>query len=539
MLFMIKLSERFFQEGSLKLCLMAILCLLPVSNFAQVDKHSNDKNNNIYIEHMDVLSFDEKANPDVQVLMGNVIFRHDSSYMYCDSAYFYEKTNSLEAFSNVLIEQGDTLFIYGNYLFYDGNTELAQMRENVRMENNNVTLFTDNLDYDRIANLGYYFDGGMVVDEENELSSFYGKYSPATKDAVFNDSVRLENPRFILYSDTLLYNTDSKIATILGPSVIESDSATIYSTKGWYDTTNDLSMLYDRSLVVSGDKSLTGDSIFYDRATGFGEAFGNMSIRDTAQKVILEGEYGYYNDATGFALATDSACFMEYSQQDTLFLHADTLKMQTIDSLYREMTAYYNVRFYRPDLQGVCDSMKFNSKDTVLYMYTDPILWNDAYQLYGDTILIYLNDSTIDFAHVKQFAFAVQEMDSSYYNQLKGSDLKAYFENSVIERIEVAGNAESIFYPLEKDGSKVGLNETKSGFLNIWIKNNKIDLLKIWPSPQGVLTPIPDLDPTKKFLKDFFWFNYLRPVDKDDIFKVVRRQTQDAPKRSDKFKRNK
>lgn len=539
MLFMIKLSERFFQEGSLKLCLMAILCLLPVSNFAQVDKHSNDKNNNIYIEHMDVLSFDEKANPDVQVLMGNVIFRHDSSYMYCDSAYFYEKTNSLEAFSNVLIEQGDTLFIYGNYLFYDGNTELAQMRENVRMENNNVTLFTDNLDYDRIANLGYYFDGGMVVDEENELSSFYGKYSPATKDAVFNDSVRLENPRFILYSDTLLYNTDSKIATILGPSVIESDSATIYSTKGWYDTTNDLSMLYDRSLVVSGDKFLTGDSIFYDRATGFGEAFGNMSIRDTAQKVILEGEYGYYNDATGFALATDSACFMEYSQQDTLFLHADTLKMQTIDSLYREMTAYYNVRFYRPDLQGVCDSMKFNSKDTVLYMYTDPILWNDAYQLYGDTILIYLNDSTIDFAHVKQFAFAVQEMDSSYYNQLKGSDLKAYFENSVIERIEVAGNAESIFYPLEKDGSKVGLNETKSGFLNIWIKNNKIDLLKIWPSPQGVLTPIPDLDPTKKFLKDFFWFNYLRPVDKDDIFKVVRRQTQDAPKRSDKFKRNK
>lgn len=536
---MIKLSESSFQKGRYKICLIAILCLLSVVVFAQDDQSSKDNKNNIYVEHMDVLSFDEKINPDVQILKGNVIFRHDSSYMYCDSAYFYEKTNSLEAFSNVRIEQGDTLFIYGNYLFYDGNTELAQMRENVRMENNSVTLFTDNLDYDRISNLGYYFDGGMIVDEENELSSFYGKYSPATKDAVFNDSVRLENLRFILYSDTLLYNTDSKVATILGPSVIESDSATIYSTRGWYDTTNELSMLYDRSLVISGDKSLTGDSIFYDQATGFGEAFGNMSIRDTAQKVILEGQYGYYNDVTGFALATDSACFMEYSQQDTLFLHADTLKMQTIDSLYREMTAYYNVRFYRPDLQGVCDSMKFNTKDTILYMYTDPVLWNESYQLYGDTILIYLNDSTIDFAHVKQFAFAAQEMDSSYYNQLKGSDLKAFFEGSVIERIEVAGNAESIFYPLEKDGSKVGMNETKSGFLNIWIKDNKIDLLKIWPSPQGVLTPIPDLDPGKKFLKDFFWFNYLRPVDKDDIFKVIRRQTQDAPKRSDKFKRNK
>ena len=115
--------------------------------------------------------------------------------------------------------------------------------------------------------------------------------------------------------------------------------------------------------------------------------------------------------------------------------------------------------------------------------------------------------------------------------------MKAYFEGSSIDRIEVAGNAESIFYPLEKDGSKVGMNETKSGFLNIWIKNNKVDLLKIWPSPQGVLTPIPDLDPSKKLLKDFYWFNYLRPLDKNDIFKVVKRQTQDAPKRSDKFKR--
>lgn len=529
---------RSFQGGHI-ISLIVILCLFAISVFPQEDISSKDKKNNIYVEHMDVLSFNKKINPDVQVLLGNVVFRQDSSFMYCDSAYFYEATNSLEAFGDVRMEQGDTLFIYGNYLFYNGNTQLAQLRENVRMENNSVTLFTDSLDYDRIKNLGYYFEGGMIVDEENELSSFFGEYSPATKDAVFNDSVCLENPRFILYSDTLRYNTETKTATILGPSVIESDSATIYSKRGWYDTMNDVSMLYDQSLIVSGNKSLTGDSIFYNQAVGFGEAFGNMSIRDTIQKVVLEGQYGYYNELTGFALATDSARFIEYSQQDSLFLHADTLKMQMIDSIYREVKAFYNVRFYRPDLQGVCDSMQFNTRDSLLYMYKDPILWNETYQLYGDTILIYMNDSTIDFAHVQQFAFAAQQIDSSYYNQLKGNDLKAYFQGQAIERIEVAGNAESIFYPLESDGAMVGQNETKSGFLNIWIKDSKIDLLKIWPSPQGLLTPIPDLDPSKKMLKDFVWFDYLRPRDKDDIYNRVKRQAQDTPKRSDKFKRTK
>ena len=159
--------------------------------------------------------------------------------MYCDSAYFFEQTNSLEAFSNVRMEQGDTLFVYGNYLFYDGNTQIAYLRENVRMENGQVTLFTDSLNYERIPDIGYYFDGGLIVDSLNQLSSFYwANIRPSTKLAIFNDSVRLENEQFTLYSDTLHYNTDSKIATILGPSIIVSDSGTIYSSRGWYDTVN-------------------------------------------------------------------------------------------------------------------------------------------------------------------------------------------------------------------------------------------------------------------------------------------------------------
>ena len=493
------------------------------------------KKTKVYLIHTNTLSFDKAVKPDAQILNGDVCFRHDSSYMYCDSAYFFEQTNSLEAFSNVRMEQGDTLFVYGDYLFYDGNTQVAYLRENVRMENGQVTLFTDSLNYERIPNIGYYFEGGLIVDSLNQLSSFYGQYSPETKLAVFNDSARLENTDFTLYSDTLHYDTQSKIATILGPSVIVSDSGTIHTSRGWYDTVNNTSLLLDQSQVESGEKILIGDSIFYNRDTGMGEVYGNMSLIDTAQHVTLQGEYGYYNEQTGYAFATDSARFLEYSQGDTLFLHADTLQMVTVDSIYREIKAYYGVRFYRTDMQGVCDSMQFNTRDSVLYMYTEPVLWNEQYQLYGDTIAIYMNDSTIEYAHVIQFAFAAQHVDSSYYNQLKGNDLKAYFEGQAVHQIDVAGNAESIFYPLEKDGAKVGMNETKSGFLTIWVKDNKLDKLKIWPSPVGTMTPIPDLKPDQKMLKDFYWFDYLRPKNKDDIYEVVKRKATESPKRSNKF----
>lgn len=521
----------------MRLVVNLIVCFLCLSSyvFSQTQDTLKQKKTKVYLEHANTLSFDKEVMADAQVLNGDVCFRHDSSYMYCDSAHFFEKTNSLEAFSNVRMEQGDTLFVYGDYLFYDGNAQIAYLRNNVRMENRQVTLFTDSLNYERIANIGYYFDGGLIVDSLNELSSFYGQYSPATKLAIFNDSVRLENPNFTLYSDTLHYNTDTKLSTILGPSVIVSDSGVIHSSLGWYNTIDNTAMLLDRSEITSGNKILIGDSIAYDRDAGFGEVFGSMSIEDTLQNVMLRGNYGYYNEKTGYAFATDSASFLEYSQGDTLYLRADTLEMMTIDSTYREVKAFYGVRFFRTDIQGVCDSMQFNSRDSILYMYNDPVIWNEQYQLYGDTILLYMNDSTIDHAHVKQFAFAIQELDTAYYNQLKGNDLKAYFNGQAVRQIDVEGNAESIFYPIENDGSMVGLNATKSGYLTIWVKDNKLEKLKIWPSPVGSMTPIPDLKPSQKTLKDFMWFDYLRPLSKDDIFVVKKRKVQDRPKRSNKF----
>ncbi|MDR0733788.1 MAG: hypothetical protein LBF08_07000 [Dysgonamonadaceae bacterium] len=473
---------------------------------------------------------------NAQILWGNVVFRHDSTYMYCDSAYFNQSANTMEAFSRVRIEQGDTLFIYGDYLHYDANIQLARLRRNVRMVNRDVILLTDSFNYDRIADLAYYFDNGQLLDSANKLKSVYGQYSPHTKLAHFKDSVQLTNPQFVLASDTLVYNTENRIADIVSPTVIRSDSGTVYTNRGWYNTATEESLLQNRSLVVSKDKTktITADSLFYNKPTGFVEAFGNMVLNDTVKKVILLGNYGYYDEIGKFAFATDSAQMIEYSQKDSLFAHADTMMMTTVAGEEREIRAYYGVRFYRVDLQGVCDSLLFNTADSVLNMYKNPILWNTGYQLNGDTIKILFNDSAIERMNVLRYAFAIQKLetagDSSYFNQLKGKNLTAYFRGGEVYNMHVDGNAESVYYPVdEADGSFVGLFKSVSSYINFDIKDRKPVRIVWYPEPDCDILPLSDLTPADKFLKDFIDYDYLRPKSKTDIFLRVKMKVEDVP----------
>lgn len=472
------------------------------------------------------------ANKDIQILKDNVIFYHEGAYMYCDSAYLYEQSNMFEAFSNVKIDQGDTLFVYGDYLHYDGQTQLAKLRGNVRMEDNQATLFTDSLNYDRVENLGYYFDGGLLVDEQNELTSYWGQYNPDSHEALFSDSVKLVNEQYTLFADTLKYNTLSKIADILGPSTIVSDSGYIETTRGWYNTITDDSELLDRSIVYSNnnDKSLTGDTIYYNRASGYGIVHGNMLLQDTARKVILQGNYGYYDEKTEFALATDSAFAVEYSQKDSLFIHGDTLTMLT-DSIDREMKAYHNVRFYRNDLQGVCDSMEFISKDSILYMYKDPVLWHENNQIIGEEMNIFMNDSTIEMVHIKNYAFNIQDRQKDdQYNQLKGRDMKAFFRDGELYHILVEGDAQSLYYLEEDDGSIIGLNKTESAYLSMDILKNELQKLKLWSSTTAEVNPLSLLKPEEKKLKGFIWYDNVRPLNKLDIFrKPEKNQNEPRP----------
>jgi len=472
----------------------------------------------------------KRAGFEAEILTGNVTFFHQGALMYCDSAYMYQKTNTFEAFSNVRMEQGDTIFVYGDYLHYDGNTRLARLRNNIRMEDRTATLFTDSLDFDRAANLGYYFEGGMLVDDENELTSFWGQYDPESKQALFSDSVKLVNEDYTIFADTLKYNTESKYADILGPSRIVSDSGYVHTSKGWYNTVTEDSRLFDRSEVYSNDgtKVLIGDTILYNRLSGEGEVFGNMYLEDMKKKAILQGNYGFYNEKTEYGFATDSAFAIDYSQQESLFVHGDTLEMET-DSVYRDIKAYHEVRFYRSDLQGVCDSMHYASRDSMVYMIGEPVIWNENNQILGNQIDIYLNDSTIEKAIIKDYALAVQDRGKDQqYNQLSGRDMTAFFRQGDLYHVLVEGNAESLYYLVEEDSTIIGLNKTESAYLSMDIENEQIKKLKLWSSTTAVTTPLPQLKPEDSRMKGFVWLDYLRPTGPNDIFRSNERRSSEA-----------
>ena len=517
-----------YSSGRHRILVVSVLCLFGFCLLAQVRpaKKGEQKpaKSKVYLLHSDVLKKSPlNPDPDAQILIGNVAFRHDSVYMYCDSDCFYEKTNSLEAFDNVKMVQGDTLFLYGDYLFYDGNTQIAQVRYNVRMENKNTTLLTDSLNYDRIYNLGYYFDGGTLMDEENVLTSEWGEYSPATKISVFNYDVKLVNPKFTLTSDTLRYSTATKIANILGPSDIVSDANHIYSELGFYNTQIGQAELLDRSVLTNEGKRLIGDSLFYDRVKGYGEAFDNVIMTDTVNKNMLTGDYCYYNELTKYAFATKKAVAVDYSQGDSLFMHADTLQMYTYylntDSMFRETRAYHKVRMYRADVQGVCDSLVFSSKDSCLTMYYDPILWNNNQQLLGEKIMIYMNDSTIDWAHIQNQALSVEQLDSTSYNQVTGKEMKAWFQGGEMRKVDVIGSVRLVYYPMESDSTLIGMNVSETSLLNMFLENRKMKKMIMSPKSNGTLYPMLQRPPEKMKLDNFVWFDYIRPLDKEDIFK--------------------
>lgn len=499
------------------LCLFA-LCVGAVAEGEQPREQSKKK---VILLHADNLTYDQYKNPGAQILTGDVQFEHDGVLMYCDSACFYEATNSFNAFGHVKMVQGDTLDLVSDVLLYNGFDQLARARHNVVLTHLESKLYTDSLDYDRLYDLGYFFEGGRLVDKENVLTSDWGQYSPTTRQAVFNYNVKLENPKFTLISDTLNYNTQTEIAEIVGPSNIDSGDNHIYSESGFYDTRTEQAILLDRSMVTNKGHKIIGDSLFYDSRTGEGRGFYNVVYTDEVNKNMFTGNYCYYNENTGYSEATDSAVAIDYSQKDTLYLHADTFKVYTFhmdtDSAYREVHAYHKVRSYRTDVQSVCDSLVYITKDSCMTMYRDPIVWNGTQQLLGEVIKVYMNDSTIERVHVIDQTLSAEQVDSVHYNQIAGKEMISYFRDGEMYETWVNGNVYVDYYMFDDDSLMIGLNYTETAELKLFMKDRKMD--RIWmPASTGVIYPILMIPANRLYLSNFAWFDYIRPLNKDDIF---------------------
>lgn len=509
--------------------LAVVLCLFGLcmaqSKMAPKKRVRQKTDERVYLQHADQLRFDQYGPvPGAQIVNGNVAFLHKGARLTCDSAYFYQESNSFKAFGHVKMRQGDTLSLNSDYAYYDGNMQMAEARHNVVLTHRATKLYTDSLNYDRLYNIGYFFEGGKMIDKKNTLVSDWGEYNTETRKAVFNYNVKLKNPKFVLTTDTLHYDTRTSLANIVGPSVITEKESVIHTSEGFYNTNTGRARLYGRSTLTNKGKEITGDSLFYDEKRGISQGYHNVVYKDTLQKNALTGDYVWYNENTGFALATDKAVLMEFSKDDTLYVHSDTVKVFTYniktDSVYRTAHCYNHVRAYRSDVQAVCDSLVYNTKDSCMTMYRDPIAWSGDRQLLGEVIYVYMKDSTINRAHVENQALSAELMhDGEHYNQISSRDMYAYFIDGKIDETEAIGNVRTIYYPIDdKDSTLMGLVYMETDTMRMFMdENHKME--KIWSSKTtGTWYPMTQIPPTRYKLEGFTWFDYIRPLDKDDIF---------------------
>lgn len=472
----------------------------------------------IELRNAEVLEYDESLGNRARRLLGNVIFEHEGAMMYCDSAYLYED-NSLDAYSNVFINKGDSIKLWCDELNYNGNTEYAKAKRSVKLEDREMTLTTQKLDYNMSTEKAWYNTGGTIIDKENTLTSRIGYYYSNIEELFFKDDVNLVNKKYHLKCDTLRYNTKTEVAFFLGPTEIVSDENTVLCTFGWYDTELDISQFSNEATVLSTDQSITGDSLYYNKKYGFGLAFGNVVVTDSSQNIILTGERAKYYEVGNTVLLTDSAVMIQDMGEDSLFLHSDTL-LSILDTIIdrRILFAFHHAKFFKPDMRGKCDSLVYSYADSTIRLYRDPILWSDENQLTADSMWIQNRFSRIDKLYMKENSMIVSEEDSAMYNQIKGRYMTGYFKEQRLHRVYVEGNGETIYFAGEEGAQPDNVNKAKASNLIIQISENKVKNITFLTQPDATLYPLDLVNISEMKLDGFDWRIEDRPESKFDIF---------------------
>lgn len=456
-----------------------------------------------------------------QKLLGNVQFKHDDAIMTCDSAYYYPETTSLDAFSNVTIEQGDTLFLYGDNLHYEGVTRIAQVRNNVKLVDDSTVLVTEYLDYNRNTEIAYYLNGGVINQGENELSSKQGHYYIDTEIFYFKDSVVIVNPDYNIYSDTLRYNTVTEVSYFFGPTEIIGEENYIYCEGGWYDTKKDISLLNKNAFLKSEGRTLKSDTLYYERQTGFGRARSNVELYDSAQNVTLKGNKGIYHELDKLATLTDSALMVQVEGTDTLFIHADTLRsINDTASLEDDkiLLAYYKVKFYRQDLQGMCDSLAYMEKDSMFHLHGSPIIWAEENQISATKIELKNRDNQLHRLYLKNIALLIQKEDSVKFNQIRGKNMVGYFVDNDLVKLDVTGNGQTIYY-VEDNDVIIGVNRAECSNLVIELVDNQVSRVNYLVKPSGKYYPLDMLPENMRYLDGFSWNDEWRPRTHLDVYR--------------------
>lgn len=459
----------------------------------------------------------------VEHLRGNVVFTQNKTTIYCDSAYFYKSKNNIEAFGHVRILEGDSVTITGNRLEYDGNTKKAKLRQNVIFTKlATATLYTEFLDYDRPANKAYYFNGGRMVDSINVLTSNKGYYNVNSNLASFKKNVVVKNPDYTMYSDSLQYNSRTKIIYFVTQTkVVNKDTSTFVYERGQYDTRTKRSDLKE-GVGESVDYNVVGKSYDLDAIRDIYKIRGNVVMTSKKEKLLIYGQSSDYYKKQGLTKVYDKAYVAKLTDEgDTLFITADTLvSIESKDPAKKRLLAYHNVKIFKTDMQGKADSLEYRMADSTIYFYKEPVLWNQGNQMTADSISMLIKNNTIDKIFLVANAFVISVDTLANFNQIKGRRMTAQFVQGKIRRVLVEGNGESLYFALDEDEqSTSGMNKIICSNIIIRFAEGKVNNFTFLVKPEASFIPPHELKVEEKTLKGFSWKKSEKPRKKDVVKK--------------------
>ncbi len=440
--------------------------------------------------------------------IGNVIFLHQNATIYCDSAILYRKENNLEAYGHVRIEDGDSITVTSNTLIYNGNNRIAKLRRNVVFtKKTQMTLYTDFLDYDRVKEIATYINGGKIVDSTNVLKSEKGYYDVRRNMASFKTNVVGENPDYTMISDTLQYNTKTKIIYFRDiTELTDVDGNVFVYSSGLYNTLIDKSD-FSKGYIESESYFLFGDRLVFDDIKGFYTASENVKMIAKENDLIILGDKAEYWKSEKITIVYENALLKMLTNEDTIYVSADTLvSIDAEEDINKRLLAYHNVKIYKNDLQGIADSLVYFQADSVLSLYGDPVLWTMGNQMTSDHIDIEIANQTISILHLKSNSFVISIDSSANFNQVKGRDMDAVFKDQQLSKVYVYGNGESIFFMMADDDSTlIGMNKILCSDMTLNFINSKLSDITFYTNNEGKFIPPHELKEPDKRLTGFTW----------------------------------
>lgn len=465
----------------------------------------------IKLVHANSLEFDRSMGEDARRLIGDVRFEHGKATMDCDSAYLYSDRQRLKAYGNVHIVHNDSIHLYGDSLHYSGEGRTARLRGNVKVRDPQMTLRTDTLVYDIPRSVARYRGGGRleVHESQQKLKSKRGIYEADVQLMHFEKDVKLTHPEYQLYSDTLEYETATRIAHFLGPTVIRTEEETIYCEGGWYDLENDRSVLTQSPYIARDASIIKADTLRYAREGGAGEARGRVFLRNYEEDIrAFSGKGSFKREEAWVRLSKDPVVFRKF-EKDTLYLRADTIRAQRDSATdERRLIAYPRVRFFRRDLQGKCDSLSYEGTDSTARLFREPVLWSGSDRIAGDTLLLRMDGEGVDRVEIPSRPFLSSRKADPFYDQMKGERMKAFFnDEDRIHRIEIRGKGKTLHFPEEEgsDEKMIGMNRTASARIDIRFEKGEMRSVRFKEEPSATLYPLKDLDEDMIHLEGFRW----------------------------------